>query len=179
MAKFNDKEFLQYELDTGVSFDNPNFLRLAELTAQQMKQYGKSVLDFGAGTGVYSDAFIRTGFDVVSFEIFPSHKEYIRKYAPHINLIDYPVTTDIMLFIETAEHMTNRQIKNLFNRIKPKYILFSSTPEHTAFDEAWGHINVKQPNEWDAFFANFGYINNRSLPYPTSWSKLYLNLNVE
>jgi len=173
MARLNDKQFLQYELDTGVSFDNPNFIRLADETARQMQTLGKSVLDFGAGTGVYSDAFIRAGFDVVSFEIFNSHRQYIAQYAPHIKLIDYPVTTDIMLFIETAEHMTDRQIKNVFNRIKPKYILFSSTPEHSPFDEAWGHINVKQPDEWDKFFINFGYIVTRSLPYPTSWSKLY------
>lgn len=177
MERYNEQQFLQYELDTGVSFDNPNFLNLALHTAEQVIGLGKSVLDFGAGVGVYSHAFLEKGFDVKSYEVFATHREYILRVAPHIKLIDYPITTDIMLFIETAEHMTDKELNNLFRRIKPKYILFSSTSEKTPFDYAWGHINVKEQHDWDKYFFKFGYVVNRPLAYPTSWSKLYELMN--
>jgi 2-polyprenyl-3-methyl-5-hydroxy-6-metoxy-1,4-benzoquinol methylase len=176
MERLNDKEFLQVELDSGVSFDNPNFLNLALRTAEQLQGLGKSVLDFGAGVGVYSHAFIEKGFNTFSFEVFPAHREYIKMVAPHINLIDFPITTDILVFIETAEHMTDQELDNLFIRIQPKYILFSSTSEKTPFDYAWGHINVKEQYEWDEFFIRFGYRVMMPLQYPTNWSKLYIKL---
>ena len=38
-----------------------------------------SVLDFGAGTGIYSYAYDQLGFDVKVFEIWDAHKEYIKE----------------------------------------------------------------------------------------------------
>ena len=168
-----EKEFLETELNMGISFDNPMFKQLAHNTAQQIIGLGKSVLDYGAGTGVYADAFYQAGFDVSIWEKFKSHKEYISQKAPHLTIIDKPITTDIMAFIEVAEHMTDKELNALFKKIKPKYILFSSTSEKTDNDEAWGHINVKQQQEWDSFFANKGYTIYKKVGLPTQWSKIY------
>lgn len=173
MERYNEDQFLQYELNTGVSFDNPNFHELAKRTAQQLVGLGKSVLDFGAGVGVYSNAFHELGFEVYAYEIFATHREYIKLKAPHIKLVDVPKTTDILVFIETAEHMNDIEIVGLMSIIKPKYILFSSTSEKTDFDYAWGHINVKEQIQWDKLFVIFGYKTISNVKYPTEWSKIY------
>ena len=78
-----------------------------------------------------------------------------------------------MAFIEVAEHMTDKELNALFKKIKPTYILFSSTSQKTDNDEAWGHINIKQQNEWDAIFSSKGYEIYKQLSIPTSWSKIY------
>jgi hypothetical protein len=169
-----DKEFLKAELDMGISFDNPMFKSLAYHTAIQMKGLGKSVLDYGAGTGVYADAFHQAGFDVVIWEKFDAHKEYINQNAPHLKIIDKPITTDIMAFIEVAEHMTDKELNALFKKIKPNYILFSSTSQRIPeWDESWGHINIKEQEEWDVFFAEKDYHIHQRVTMPTNYSKIY------
>jgi 2-polyprenyl-3-methyl-5-hydroxy-6-metoxy-1,4-benzoquinol methylase len=168
-----EKEFLETELSMGISFDNPMFKQLAYHTAQEVIGLGNTLMDYGAGTGVYADAFHNAGFDVTIFEKFVSHQEYIKEKAPHLKIIDKPITTDIMAFIEVAEHMTDKELNALFRKIKPNYILFSSTSQRTDNDEAWGHINVKEQNEWDIFFESKGYHIHKQLNNPTTWAKIY------
>ena len=168
------KEFLEKELGWGISFDNPDFLNLAKCTADQLKTLPiKSIMDFGAGTGVYSAAFHNAGFETNVYEIWDEHKEYIRKHAPYLNIIDKPITTDLLALIEVAEHMTNKEILSLFKAVKPTYVLFSSTSEKTDYDEQWGHINVKQQADWVLMFKKMGYELDRHLFYPTVYSKLF------
>lgn len=172
--KLTEQEFLEHELGWGISYDNEAFRNLAAITADQVKGLGiKTVLDFGAGTGVYSDAFYKAGYQVSAFEIFGTHREYMKEKVPHINIIEKPITTDLMAFIETAEHMTDKELNALFKEITPNYILFSSTSDKTDFDEIWGHINVKNQDEWISYFNSLGYelINNFSAP--TTWTKLF------
>jgi 2-polyprenyl-3-methyl-5-hydroxy-6-metoxy-1,4-benzoquinol methylase len=168
-----DKEFLRTELEMGIGFGNPQFEALAAMTADQVRGLGHTLLDYGAGTGVYAKAFHQAGFDVFICEHFDAHKEYIREHQPHLRIIDEPITTDIMAFIEVAEHMTDKELNALFKKIKPEYILFSSTSQKTANDEAWGHINVKEQSEWDAYFMGKGYDILRPLTIPTTWAKIY------
>ena len=168
------KEFLEKELGWGISFDNPTFKNLAKVTAEQFKDLPiKTVMDYGAGTGVYSDAFYNEGLLVSVYEIWDEHKDYIRQNAPHLNIIHEPITTDLMAFIEVAEHMTDKEILSLFKAVKPTYVLFSSTSEKTDYDEQWGHINVKQQDEWVLMFNRMGYQLDMHLFYPTVYSKLF------
>jgi hypothetical protein len=167
-------EFLRVELQSGISADNPEFRALGSATARQMLGRGfRSVLDFGAGTGVYADAFHRAGFDVLAFEIWEAHRVYIRDKFPHVRLVEAPVTTDLMLFIETAEHMTDDELRALFSQIRPDYVLFSSTSARTEWDVEWGHINVKTQPEWGRFFESLGYVSAGDLAAPTPWSRLF------
>lgn len=169
-----DTEFLETELRMGISFDNPEFVTLAKYTAQQVIGLGNSVLDYGAGTGVYASEFHNAGFEVFIWEKFDAHKKYIRDKQPHLNIIDKPITTDIMVFIEVAEHMTDKELNALFKKIVPNYILFSSTSTKVPeWDEQWGHINIKEQDEWIAFFKDKGYELERELQYPTNYSKLF------
>ena len=169
-----DKEFLATELSMGIGFDSPGFVALANATAYQIKDIGVSVLDYGAGTGVYADAYHRAGMNVFVYEIFEAHREYISQNAPHLNIIDMPINTDVLSFIETAEHMTDEELDYLFSKISPEYILFSSTSERKpGWDEKWGHINVKDQSEWDAYFMGKGYSIYKTLSVPTTWAKIY------
>lgn len=170
----SEEAFLVTELRMGISMDNPDFRALAAATVSQLHDLGvKTVLDFGAGTGVYSDAYHQAGYDIKAFEIFKSHRDYMAEKVPHIEIIDKPITTDLLSFIETAEHMTDKELDALFKKIKPKYILFSSTSQVTDNDEAWGHINIKQQNEWDEYFNTQGYQLIKPMTHPTNWTKLY------
>jgi len=61
MAKCTDKEFLQTELQMGISLDNPQFLDLGRNTIAQVNGYGNIILDFGCGVGAYSKAALDAG----------------------------------------------------------------------------------------------------------------------
>lgn len=169
------QQFLESEILSGIHADNPEFVRLAQQTCDQLHFLDfRSVLDYGAGTGVYSAAFYDAGFDINVYEIWEPHREYIRKYFPRLKIIDQPITTDLMLWIEVAEHMTDDEINQLMKSVSPHHILFSSTPEHNpGFDEMWGHINIKTGQEWDSLFSDFGYNTITYLGNPTPWTKLY------
>ena len=176
---FTEKEFFDYEMSHGVHMDNPDFVTLCNATARlvkdkcdKLKMSITSVLDYGAGMGVYSKAFKEIGYDVKIFEIFEPHRNYISSRLPQIEIVNEPITTDLMLFIEVSEHMTDEQLNNLFTKIKPRYILHSSTPhENPGFDEDWGHINIKK--DWDPFFNSFGYEKAFDVNLPTEWTKFY------
>jgi len=170
-------QFLQAELDWGISLENQSFVNLATESLKQLeylKEEGiKTCLDFGSGTGAYTLASINSGFITYTYEIWDAHKNYMKERISNLQLIDKPIQTDLMLFIEVAEHMTDKEIKSLFKKIQPKYILFSSTSGTTDFDVEWGHINIKSQTDWIDFWYDLRYELNRKLNLPTEWSKLF------
>lgn len=176
--KLSPKKFLETELNAGISADNPAFRELAKRTINQLIDYDiTTVMDYGAGTGVYSNAAQEAGYDTYAFEIWQEHRDYIKAKFPKVKHIIRPVTTDAMLFIEVAEHMTDIELHKLMNRIKPDVILFSSTPHHNpGFDEEWGHINIKQPEQWDRFFDEYAYKIDRLVKLPTEWARIYTKI---
>jgi hypothetical protein len=177
----SEQQFLETELANGISLDNPIFVNLGRVTAAQMRVFPdiRSVLDFGAGVGVYSEGFHREGFDILAYEHFAVHRAYIRERLPHIRIVDRPCTTDLLAWIETAEHMTDAEIDRLLTSVAPGYILFSSTSERTEDDELWGHINVKEQHEWVRHLEAYGYTYYMDMPFPTSWTKLFIRVGKE
>lgn len=172
--KITPAEFLETELANGISADNPNFVQLAMVTVNGIAFDFKTVLDYGSGTGVYAEAFRKAGKDVYAFEIWEEHRRYIQQHFPEVKLVDKPITTDLMLMIEVAEHMMDDEIETLMSGISPKYILFSSTSARNfEFDEMWGHINIKEQSEWIAFWDALGYYCWIELTSPTSWTKVF------
>lgn len=171
--RITEDQFLETELQMGIGFHNPYFVDLCRETAKQVQGLGSTIMDYGAGTGVYASEYHKAGFTTYVYEKFASHRKYIAEKAPHITILPKPITTDIMSFIEVAEHMTDKQLASLFKTISPNYILFSSTSERTDNDIAWGHINIKEQDQWDAMFQSMGYFVVKLLQIPTSHSKIY------
>ena len=174
--QISNQEFLDTELKMGISADNPLFVALCDATANELVTNCdniKSVLDYGAGTGVYANSLYNKGLNVKVFELFNTHQAYIKEKYPHLQIIDKPVTTDCMLWIEVSEHMTDKEIDNLFNTINPKYICHSSTSEITEYDVQWGHINIKTQDQWIELFRSKGYKLIKETIVPTKWSKIY------
>jgi len=176
-----EQQFLDTELAMGIGFHNPAFIDLCNSTAEIVKSLPdvKTILDYGGGTGVYSKAFQDAGFEVAYFDIFKPHNEYVKKNAPTITRAKKPITTDLMAFIEVAEHMTDEELENLFKQISPKYILFSSTSDKTDNDEEWGHINLKEQDEWIEFWKEKGYVFVANVYRPTPWAKLFMKNESE
>ena len=170
-----EQQFLEQEIAMGITPDNKEFVALATATIQQVQQVVKSgtLLDYGAGVGVYADEARKAGYRVYVYEKFVAHRDFIKKRFSELEIIDEPITTDIMLFIEVAEHMTDKELDTLFTTIRPKFILFSSTPYAAITDKEWGHINIKQQDEWVDFFKTRQRYNLlKLLSVPTGWSML-------
>lgn len=170
-----DKEFLAAEIEMGITPNNPAFNELCRLTVEQVAKEieFKTVLDYGCGVGAYAEQFRLAGYEVSGWEKFNAHKEFIKENLPKLTIVDKPITTDLMVFIEVAEHMTDKELKALFKKIRPSHILFSSTSEVTENDIEWGHINVKQQPEWIEFFDGLGYKFVKDMTMPTTWTKLF------
>jgi len=175
------KEFLEIELSAGISPDNPAFISLAEGTLKTLRKKcaelkidiaNKSFIDFGAGVGVYSETFRANGCKIKALDIWKSHRDFMAERFPLLEVISKPEKADVMIFIETAEHMTDDQITAALSDINPELILFSSTSQVTENDEEWGHINVKEQPDWVEFFDMLGYEKVSDLKHPTKWSFL-------
>jgi hypothetical protein len=166
-------EFLKLELEMGISADNPAFRDLARKTAECITEPYTDVFDFGAGTGLYSNAFHELGKPVFAFEIWEEHRRYMFEKFPHLVQTQTIFTTDLLLMIEVAEHMTEAELRYFFSRVTPRLILFSSTPySNPEFDAMWGHIHILPPEEWVFFFKGLGYEVKRMPGLPTPWAML-------
>lgn len=167
-----ENEFLQAEIkDFQLTIDNPDFVALAQEVAEYCKKFNpESVLDFGCGTGVYSEIFRREGFNILGQDIFKSHRDYCKENYPLLKVYQKPRQADLMLWIEVAEHMTDQEISKALEVVMPRIILFSSTPDKTSFDADWGHINIKNEKDWIAMFKELGYKLIEKPKTPTLWA---------
>ena len=179
MAKFNqlnmnisEDDFLKAEIENfNLTFYNPDFVALAQSVSDYCKKFkAQTFLDFGCGTGVYSEVMRQNGFDITAQDVFKSHRDYCKANYPKLKVLQKPKLADFMLWIEVAEHMTDEEISKALKAVDPKYILFSSTPETTDFDADWGHINIKQPKEWVKMFKDLGYKMIDEPKTPTLWA---------
>jgi 2-polyprenyl-3-methyl-5-hydroxy-6-metoxy-1,4-benzoquinol methylase len=167
-----EQEFLNAEVEImNLTMNNEAFVNLAKSVSNYCRKFDASnVIDYGCGTGVYSEVLRMEGYNVMAQDVFKSHRDYCKQQYSELNVIARPKAAELMLFIEVAEHMTDQEIKNAIDFIEPRIILFSSTPESTVNDAQWGHINIKQEPEWIEFWKGLGYAVLEKPQTPTSWS---------
>lgn len=172
--KISQDQFLKAELEIlNLTMSNAEFVALAESVAEYISQYApESVIDFGCGTGVYSEVARQKGYNIVAQDIFKSHRDYCKSNYPDLTVVAKPTSAELMLFIEVAEHMTNGEIAVAVSKINPKFILFSSTPHTTDNDDRWGHINIKQEYEWSEFWRELGFEVIDRPKTPTLWAMM-------
>lgn len=178
----NEDEFLEAELKMGIGFHNREFITFCMASVRGLMKYNdiKTVIDFGAGTGVYSKCFYELGYRVLAIEKFKSHREYMEKYAKPVPVYsleqwrdEVKTKVDLLFWIEVAEHMTDEEVDEVFERIDATYVCFSAPSDHHEYDEKWGHINVKEQSEWINLFKAKGYRLIEEPGGPTAWTKLF------
>lgn len=146
----------------------------------------ESVFEFGSGLGFFLSACQRVGlYNYVGCDINPYERDFaISKginpdrylFKDRIGLLG---KFDAIYSTEVFEHMTDEEI----NKVMPilyrgckKYFYFTFTPHAStdpAFDIEWGHINLKQKDEWVAIFAKHGFDLLREAKEITPWGLLF------
>jgi len=145
-----------------------------------------SVFEFGSGLGFFLSACQRVGlYKHVGYDINPYERDFaiskgidpgrylIGKFKTHGSY-------DAIYSTEVFEHMTDAELRKvmpvLYNACK-KYFYFTSTPHASAdpaFDIEWGHINIKQKDEWIALFKKHGFDYMRDATDVCSWGLLFV-----
>ena len=120
----SEEEFLKAEIETlNLTMKNKLFVALAKSVANYCKKFEpSSVIDYGCGTGVYSEVMRQEGFNILALDVFKSHRDYCKEQYSDLKVIARPKEAELMLFIEVAEHMTDQEIKNAIDVIEPKMI---------------------------------------------------------
>jgi hypothetical protein len=144
-----------------------------------------SVFEFGSGLGFFLSACQRVGlYKHVGYDINPYERDFaiskgidpgrylIGKFKTHGSY-------DAIYSTEVFEHMTDAELKKvmpiLYKACK-KYFYFTSTPHASAdpaWDIEWGHINIKQKDEWIALFKKHGFDYMRDATDVCSWGLLF------
>ena len=144
-----------------------------------------SVFEFGSGLGFFLSACQRIGlYKHVGYDINPYERDFaiskgidpgrylIGKFKTHGSY-------DAIYSTEVFEHITDAELKKvmpILYKACNKYFYFTSTPHASAdpaWDIEWGHINIKQKDEWIALFKRHGFDYMRDANEVTSWGLLF------
>lgn len=145
-------------------------------------------LELGCGPGYLVHCLADMGVEAVGFDgnkSFWQEFQLLHYGKRHRYILDpyfeAPVEqADVFISIEVFEHIPDDSLDRIMSRIRdeilPQFIVFSSTPyksEDPNWDLQWGHINLKQPDEWARFFAEYGFKLQTTKPPVTEWAQLY------
>ena len=156
-----------------------------------------SVFEFGSGLGFFLSACQRVGlYKHVGYDINPYERDFaiskgidpgrylLGKWVEKYLLGRYELKTqgsyDAIYSTEVFEHMTDQDI----NKVMPilykacnKYFYFTSTPFTSTIPEwdiEWGHINIKQKDEWIALFKKHGFDFMQDATDVCSWGMIFI-----
>lgn len=147
----------------------------------------ESVFEFGSGLGFFLSACQRVGLYHVGYDINPYERDFA--ISKGIKPMNYILANGELILIgsydaiystEVFEHMTDEEIEQVMpvlSQVCNKYFYFTSTPYASAdpaFDIEWGHINLKQKDEWIAVFQRHGFDLLRETTEVTPWGLLFV-----
>ena len=148
----------------------------------------KSVFEFGSGLGFFLSACQRIGlYNHVGYDINPYERDfaiskgidrgrYLLGDFARLKISKY----DAIYSTEVFEHMLDGELNAVLPKLYKacnKYFYFTSTPHASAdpaFDIEWGHINLKQKDEWIALFKSHGFDYLQDANEVTSWGLLFV-----
>ena len=184
----DNKFFFDKSVELGfTTTDYESLVNLHTNGARTLQIMGcESVFEFGSGLGFFLSACQRVGlYKHVGYDINPYERDFaiskgidpgrylIGKFKTHGSY-------DAIYSTEVFEHMTDAELKKvmpvLYKACK-KYFYFTSTPHASvdpAWDIEWGHINIKQKDEWIALFKKHGFDYMRDANEVTSWGLLFV-----
>lgn len=146
-----------------------------------------SVFEFGSGLGFFLSACQRIGlYNHVGYDINPYERDfaiskgidpgrYLLGDFARLKISKY----DAIYSTEVFEHMVDGELNAVLPKLYKacnKYFYFTSTPhasDDPAWDIEWGHINIKQKDEWIAFFKKHGFDYLQDATDVCSWGLLF------
>jgi hypothetical protein len=145
-----------------------------------------SVFEFGSGLGFFLSACQRIGlYNHVGYDINPYERDFaiskgINPGRYLLGKLKIQGKYDAIYSTEVFEHITDVEL----NKVMPilykacnKYFYFTSTPHASAdpaWDIEWGHINIKQKDEWIALFKKHGFDFMQDATDVCSWGLLFV-----
>lgn len=181
----NDEDFLKAEIASGVSFENPDYLRLFDDTLRDVLKIMDftTFCDLGTGIGVFPHVVAESDRYAVGYDANHFHERYFKRHGNggvSFRVADFTQGIvgqyDLIACIEVAEHIPDEKLLPFLATLHNhgKALLFSSTSERTDNDAGWGHINIKEQAEWVALFEGFGWSLKATMDKPNHWTKLFV-----
>lgn len=185
-------EFFEISAELGANQDNPDYVRLFDVTVDWICRWlpVRSAVEIGSGPGYLLHRLNERGIRTIGCDGNACSRQFFRdKHPEHADCYrldpffeqDYP-PVDMLISIEVFEHIPDAGLATLMSRIKselkPRFVVFSSTPHHDPdpdWDFQWGHINIKSPAEWDRLFLSYGYHRTDMRPPVSGWATLYVD----
>lgn len=192
IRSLSDYEFFEVCSQMGWNQHNAGYRALIETLANWIKgelSVG-SAMELGSGPGYLISCLNYLGINTIGIDgnrysqkfFQEAHPAYAHQYCLD-KFFEYRYSpAQAFIAIEVFEHIPDEGLIKILNKvreeIRPEFIVFSSTPYadiEPAWDVAWGHCNIKQPDQWVDFFKNFGYELSPLHPPITEWASLYVD----
>lgn len=187
---FTDKEFFDISSLMGFNQDNLDYCHLHRNLAHWIQDtlFPKSALEYGCGPGYLLNCLNELKINAVGVDGNPYSQEFFENKYPYFRekyvldkFFDFDCPPkDVLISIECFEHIPDAGLEKIMHKvvnvIRPKFIVFSSTPyedPNEGWDIQWGHVNIKQPNQWRSFFEKYGFELTNLTPPITPWASLY------
>ena len=192
------KYFFDKSVELGFTTrDYESLVNLHENGARTLQIMGcTSVFEFGSGLGFFLSACQRIGlYRHVGSDINPYERDFaiskgidpnrylLGKWVTKYKQGRYELKTygsyDAIYSVEVFEHMTDKDmsvVMPILYKACNKYFYFTSTPFYSAgpaFDKEWGHINIKQKEEWIALFYHYGFDYLQDANDVCSWGMIF------
>ena len=184
----DNKYFFDKSVELG--FTTTNYESLVNLHtngARTLQIMGcQSVFEFGSGLGFFLSACQRIGlYNHVGYDINPYEREFAiskgvtaDRYLLQKGKFKIKGKYDAIYSTEVFEHIFDQDLKLILSELSKactKYFYFTSTPNRTTpeWDAEWGHINIKQKDEWIELFEKYGFDYLQDATDVTSWGLLF------
>jgi cyclopropane fatty-acyl-phospholipid synthase-like methyltransferase len=185
----DDKFFFDKSVELG--FTTTNYQSLVNLHGngvECLKTMGcKSVYEFGSGLGFFLSACINNNlYDYMGYDINVYEREFAiskgvdpDRYLLPKGKFKVKGKYDAIYSTEVFEHIYDEELKLILPELSKactKYFYFTSTPNRTTpeWDAEWGHINIKQKEEWIELFKKYGFDYLQDVTDVTSWGLLFV-----
>ena len=188
---FTDREFFEISWIMGWHPRNPAyrqlFANLADWIVAEIAP--RRLLEIGSGPGHLLHCLLERGVEACGIDANPysqaffrqRHPQQAERYRLDPDFSQATPAADTVLAIEVFEHIPDAGLNHILTRlrdeIRPQHIVFSSTPHAEPapdWDLQWGHINLKTPTQWQAFFGRYGYRIDGRRPPVTEWAVCYV-----
>jgi cyclopropane fatty-acyl-phospholipid synthase-like methyltransferase len=183
----DNKFFFDKSVELGFTTTHyQSLVNLHENGARTLQIMGcKSVFEFGSGLGFFLSACKKIGlYNYIGYDINPFERDFAinkgvdeNKYLLSSKQIKGKF--DAIYSTEVFEHMTDDELNKILPKLHKmcnKYFYFTSTPfysENPEFDKEWGHINIKQKEEWIALFFYHGFDFLQNATDVCSWGMIF------